>query len=133
MQIREELINERAQTDGYLDNLLRSQPPTWVQEPMLEQIALFPRIVVLDAPDREYFDGPLFEELELTFGKATKNDELAAPDMSADIIDGMLRAEGNEIPMEDYQMRGANMGMALDEMGISQTRTERVNLAGDTM
>jgi hypothetical protein len=115
MAAKEKLISEKGETDGYFANLLRSEPPLWVQQQMLEQIALFPRIMALGGRERDWLDGPLFEELDLTFGKAAKNDELPAREISADIIDGMLRAEGIEIPMTDYKSRMANMKTALDE------------------
>jgi hypothetical protein len=47
-----------------------------------------------------------------------KNEGVFASEMSADIIDGMLRAEGNEIPVEDYHRRISNMMIAIDERVI---------------
>jgi hypothetical protein len=113
---KDKLISENGETDGYFANLLPSEPPLWVQQQMLEQIALFPRIMALDGPERDWLEGLLFAELDLTFGKAAATEELPAREMSADIIDGMLRAEGIEIPMMDYKSRMANIKTALDGM-----------------
>jgi hypothetical protein len=115
MAAKEKLIYEKnTDNDGYFQGLINSKTPEWLENQVLEQVALFPSIVSVDKIPYHIIDGPLFEKIDLKEDN-TPNPNYEASAVSVDIIEGMLQARGHQIEVSQFLPRISQLQAALTE------------------
>ena len=118
MAAEEKLLYAKAQTDGVFEHICKRPIDYRIKQQLLEQVVLTPTIALTRC--RDFLWDALAGELKEEGHVVNLNDPLTEPPaqveaLSLDIIAGLVRAAGHDIPVSEYGPRADAAQRALQE------------------
>lgn len=125
MAANEKLVESIRETDGIFESICKTNYDEEICEQLLEQVVLTPNIVVASFPNvlKDAIAGFLKEEGYLSYVEKPKNLLSQVDTLSIDILEGLVKANGHDIPVEEFDSRFKAAAKALDEAEEFERRT----------